>query len=191
MKIGGEEKYEWGKSGRVYMETPRLLIRDWKREDLFSFTEMNADPDVMEYFLATLSPEESRDMLGRITNEMEETGFGLYAVEEKESGDFIGFTGFHHLSFDIPFVSPVEIGWRIRAAYWNKGYATEAAMACLNYAKQKLPFKEVCSFTALLNKRSERVMQKIGMRKTGEFDHPAIESAHPLQRHILYKLEWS
>ena len=73
--------------------------------------------------------------------------------------------------------------------YRGKGYATEAASACLDYASDNLPFKTVYSFTAIPNKRSERVMQKIGMHFEKEFDHPLVEQGHWLCRHILYKIE--
>ena len=72
---------------------------------------------------------------------------------------------------------------------WGKGYATEAASACLDYASDNLPFKTVYSFTAIPNKRSARVMQKIGMHFEKEFDHPLVEQEHWLCRHVLYKIE--
>lgn len=71
---------------------------------------------------------------------------------------------------------------------WNKGYATEAAKACINYAKEQLSFKTIFSFTSLTNISSERVMQKIGMQKIKIFPHPTILDGHPLKEHVLYKL---
>ena len=96
----------------------------------------------------------------------------------------------HGVTFDVDFAPAIEIGWRLIPEVWNKGYATEAALACLEYAKTVLKLKELYSFTSLPNKRSERVMQKIGMVKTKEFDHPLVESGHPLLRHVLYKIEF-
>lgn len=170
-----------------HIETPRLILRDWKEEDIQPFARMNADGRVMEYFLKTLTDEESLSLYDRIREEFTACGFGLYAVECKENRHFIGFTGLHHFDFDVDFAPSIEIGWRLAPEAWGKGYATEAASACLEYARDILKLKEIYSFTSLPNKRSERVMQKIGMKKVKEFNHPLVDPSHPLYKHVLYK----
>ena len=80
----------------------------------------------------------------------------------------------------------MEIGWRLAKAYWNKGYATEGAKACLQYGYDKLGFQDVYSFTSQLNKPSIRVMEKIGLIKIGEFMHIKLEDENPLKPHVLY-----
>ena len=111
----------------------------------------------------------------------------MYAVEKRSTNEFIGYTGFMIPDF-VSFFSPcVEIGWRIKREEWNKGYATEAAKACLGYGFDKLKFDEVYSFTSILNLPSEKVMQKIGMMKLSEFAHPKLSLDHPLSPHVLYK----
>lgn len=172
----------------IYIETPRLLLRDWTAEDILPFADINSHPQVMKYFLKSLTEEESLDFYNRIRDEFSQYGYGLYAVEKKEDGAFIGYTGFHNIPFDVDFAPAVEIGWRIRYDDWNKGYATEAAKACLLYAKKHHLFKTIWSFTSLSNKSSERVMQKIGMKKEKEFPHPAVPDNHPLKKHVLYKI---
>ena len=171
----------------IYIETPRLLLRDWKEEDLRTFTQMNQDSHVMEFFLKKLTKEESRDFYNRINQEFREYGYGLYAIERKEDHSFIGYTGFHRITFDVDFAPGIEIGWRIGHEYWNNGFVTEAGKACMEYAKEHLPFSTVWSFTSLPNKRSERVMQKIGMTKVKEFPHPLVPVEHPLREHVLYR----
>lgn len=170
----------------MYIETPRLLLRSWKEEDVEVFSKMNRDPQVMKYFLKPLTEEESLAFYNRIKDEFNRCGYGLYAVEKKENGTFIGYTGFHEVSFKLDFVPDVEIGWRIVYEEWKKGYATEAAKACLSYAGECLPFSSIASFTSLVNKASERVMQKIGMQKWGTFPHPLVPDGHPLKEHLLY-----
>lgn len=172
----------------IYIETPRLLLRDWKEEDIPAFVQMNCDEQVMEFFLNTLTEIETVAFYHRIQKEFEEYGYGLYAVESKETHHFLGFVGFHRIGFDVDFAPGVEISWRLTREAWGKGYATEAAIACLNYAKNTLKFKELYSFTSLPNKRSERVMQKIGLQLEKEFDHPLVEEGHWLRRHVLYKI---
>ncbi|MPL77515.1 hypothetical protein SDC9_23371 [bioreactor metagenome] len=172
----------------LYIETPHLLLRDWKEEDIKPFAEMNMDANVMKHFLNPLSEEESLGFYNRICKEFKDFGYGLYAVEKKDNGEFIGYTGFHNFMFDVDFAPGVEIGWRLKYKDWNKGYATEAAKACIEYAKENLSFKTIWSFTSLTNKSSERVMQKIGMQKIKTFPHPSILDGHPLKEHVLYKL---
>lgn len=171
----------------IYIETPRLILRDWSAEDILPFADINSNPHVMKYFLKALTEEESLGFYNRIQNEFSQCGYGLYAVEKREDGAFIGYTGFHGIPLDIDFAPGVEIGWRLRHDDWNKGYATEAAKACLLYAKEHIPFDTIWSFTSLSNKSSERVMQKIGMTKVKEFPHPAIPDNHPLKEHLLYE----
>ena len=173
----------------IYIETPRLLLRDWKEEDLVPFAKMNCDSHVMKYFPKPLTKSESFHFYNRIRDEFTQYGYGLYAVEKKEDASFIGYTGFHQVPIGLDFAPGVEIGWRIRHEDWNKGYATEAAKACLLYATEHLSVKKLWSFTSLSNKSSERVMQKIGMTKIMEFPHPAIPDNHPLKEHVLYTIE--
>lgn len=177
------------KQMKQYIETPRLILRSWKEEDIPHLARMNSNDKVMEYFLKQLSYEETIAMYNQIQEEFAKYGFGAYAVAEKDTGNFVGFVGLHNVTFEVDFAPTVEILWRLLPEFWGKGYAKEAATACLNYAKDELKLKEVVSFTSLSNKRSEHVMQKIGMTRIKEFNHPLVEPNHPLYRHILYKAD--
>lgn len=107
----------------------------------------------------------------------------------KSDGCFIGYVGFHHFDFDADFSPGVEIGWRLARKHWGQGYATEAAKACIDYARKHRLFNEIYSFTTVCNRRSERVMQKIGMGRVSFFSHPSLPKGHKLEPHVLYKLE--
>lgn len=170
-----------------YMETSRLILREWTEKDIPEFARLNCNERVMEYFLKPLSYQETVLFYNRIQEEFQACGFGLYAVERKEDSAFIGYVGFHNVTFEVDFAPAIEIGWRLLPEFWGKGYATEAAKSCLEYAKNELKLKEIISFTSLPNKPSERVMQKIGMTQVKEFNHPLVEPSHSLCRHILYK----
>ena len=172
---------------KIHIETPRLLLREWEEADVAPFARMNADPRVMEYFPALLSLDETRRLYDRIRREFAECGFGLFAVQRVAEGDFIGFVGLHRIGFDADFTPGVEVGWRLSPAVWGRGYAPEAAAACLVHAREALGLERVYAFTALPNVRSQRVMRKIGMERVGEFDHPSLPPAHPLARHVLYE----
>ena len=173
-----------------YIETPRLILRDWQDSDLLPFTEMNADPKVMEYFVKPLTAEESSAFFLRIRNELADFGYGAYAVERKTDGKFLGFTGLHRIPFEADFTPGIEIAWRLSREAWGNGYATEAAAACLEYADKRLGLREIYAFTTLQNRRSERVMQKTGMQRIGIFDHPLLDTRHPLRKHVLYKINF-
>jgi ribosomal-protein-alanine N-acetyltransferase len=171
------------------IETQRLGLRSWSDADQTSFAEMNGDPQVMQFFPRTLSPQESLESLRRILLHFEKNKFGLLVVEHKESGQFMGFTGFQIPGFESFFTPAVEIGWRFKKQYWGQGFATEAARACLDYGFQTLEMKKIVSFTAAENKPSENLMKRIGMSYVTSFDHPLMERSSPLCRHVLYQIQ--
>jgi RimJ/RimL family protein N-acetyltransferase len=170
--------------------TPRLILRQWQDSDADPFAAMNADPQVMEFFPATMTREKSDEMLMRCQNLINERGWGIWAVELRETGEFIGFVGLHTPGYDLPFVPCVEIAWRLKVDAWGKGYCTEAARAALDAAFTHLGLSEIVAFTALPNVRSQAVMKKLGMIcDPGEnFMHPALEEGHWLREHCLYRL---
>ena len=171
-----------------YLETDRLVLRSWKPEDLPLFAAMNKDERVMRYFPSTLTDVQTESFYNRIQSEFQRKGWGLYAVELKSTGLFIGYVGLHEIGFDADFTPGVEIGWRLDADCHNRGLATESAKSVLKLAKEK-GLSRLYSFTAKLNLPSERVMQKIGMTKVGEFAHPNLPADSPLRAHILYRID--
>ncbi|WP_404335199.1 GNAT family N-acetyltransferase [Planococcus rifietoensis] len=175
-------------SGYLF-ESERLGFRWWKAPDREPFAAMNANPDVMEFFPKTLSRAESDALVDRIEVHFDEKGYGLWAVERKENGAFIGFIGLLDVNFDIGIEDATEIGWRLDQKFWKKGYATEGAKACLAYAFDELGKKEIYSFTSTVNTPSEIVMKRIGMEKVGEFEHPRVPEGSPLRKHVLYKIQ--
>ncbi|MCA9016129.1 MAG: GNAT family N-acetyltransferase [Planctomycetaceae bacterium] len=170
------------------METSRLILRQWRESDLDPFAKLNADPQVMQYFPATLSYEQSVQMVERIKIHFDEYGFGLWAVELKEDAQFVGFIGLSVPQFTAYFTPCIEIGWRLAVPFWNQGYASEGAQAVLEFGFTECYLKEIVSFTVPANKASRRVMEKIGMSYIDNFDHPALADGDPLKRHVLYRI---
>ena len=170
--------------------TRRLRLSDFSASHLPDLARMNADPEVMRYFPATLNPEESVALLQRITEHQRINGYSLFALHLKESDAFVGWCGLMVVPFEAHFTPAVEIGWRLNKIFWGKGLATEAAEAVLRLGFVELGLSEIVSFTAEFNQPSIRVMQKIGMQSEPKdaFDHPKLPTNHPLQRHILYRL---
>ena len=169
--------------------TGRLILRPWRESDLAPFAAMNADPQVMRFFPAPLSPSESDALAERIREHFDRHGFGLYAAELLDTGVFAGYIGLAVPRFQAHFTPCVEIGWRLAREFWNRGLATEGARAVLAYGFEVVALDEVVSFTATANTQSRRVMEKIGMQHDlkDDFDHPAIPEGHPLRRHVLYR----
>ncbi len=173
---------------RCLILTERLCLRRWIDSDSMPFIKMNKDMDVMEYFPNHLTDSESLELIDRINNSFENNGFGLFAVENKSTNEFIGFTGFSIPQFEAFFTPCVEIGWRFKKQHWGLGFATEAAEACIQFGFTTLGFDRIVSFTAAINKKSEQVMRRIGMSYITEFNHPKIESSDRLCRHVLYEI---
>jgi ribosomal-protein-alanine N-acetyltransferase len=172
------------------LRTARLALRAWTDADLEPFAALNADPQVMEFFPAPLARDESDRAAERIRAHFARHGFGLWAVGVVGEHPFIGFVGLGVPSFEAPFMPCVEIGWRLAHAHWGQGYALEAARAALDFAFGPLGLDEIVSFTSATNLRSQRVMERLGMRRApGEdFDHPRIPRESPLARHVLYRV---
>lgn len=170
------------------IETERLILRQWKKSDSLPFINMGLDPDVMKYLPNLLTENESLEIINKIEDVFDKKHWGFWAVELKETGEFIGFIGLHDQPEQFDFSPCVEIGWRLAKEHWGKGYATEGAKAALEYAFNKLKLKKVVSFTSLANKQSESIMKKIGMTKVSYFNHPEFSSTPDLEKHILYEM---
>lgn len=173
----------------IKISSPRLILRQWQDSDTAPFIQMCADDEVIRYFLKKLDASEATAFMQRLKDAIETRGWGLFAVELKATGEFIGFIGLHVHPPEFEMADAPEIGWRLLP--WNKGYATESAKAVLKYAFRTLRLEKVISFTARINTPSERVMQNIGLEKVGEFDHPLVSSDHILCRHVLYEKQRS
>jgi RimJ/RimL family protein N-acetyltransferase len=177
------------------LTTDRLLLREFLDRDRAPFAELNGDPLVMEHFPDPLTPDESDELVDRIGQRWAEDGLGLWAVERREDGAFLGFTGLAPPRFEAAFTPCVEIGWRLAAHSWGRGYATEAARAALRFGFEERGLEEILSWTVPANVRSRAVMERLGMTRdpAEDFDHPNIAADSPLRRHVLYRLsrrEW-
>lgn len=170
------------------LKTPRLGLREWTEKDTPPFIQMNLDLDVMRYYPRILTPKHTMDLIAKIEAHFKKYGYGLWAVDELVSGRFMGYIGLAEFNFDTDFSPGMEIGWRLSNEFWNKGYATEGAITVLKYAFSALELKLIYSFTTKTNKPSIRVMEKIGLKPAGEFNHPNMDLLNPLSRHVLYRL---
>jgi RimJ/RimL family protein N-acetyltransferase len=149
---------------------------------------MNADPEVREHLGDLMTRAQSDTSVARFRAEFDERGYGWWAVEELATSSFIGFAGLDLVDEGMPFTG-VEIGWRLARAAWGKGFATEAALATLDFAFKALALPEVLAVTTLGNVRSQAVMQRIGMTRdpADDFADPTVPDG-PWTRKVLYRI---
>ena len=169
------------------IRTERLLMRRWRESDREPFADLNADPLTMVYFPETLDRGASDELADRIESRFDRLGYGLWALETAETGQFIGFTGLSPMPDDVPGAGGTEVGWRLSRHAWHRGYATEAAKAALNVAFWGVGMTEIWSMTAVLNEPSQAVMRRIGLREVARFDHPRVPEGHPLRPHVTFQ----
>ena len=171
-------------------ETQRLRLRCWNKNDRPAFVKMNQDPVVMQHFPDVYSPERSNSLVDKMTEHHRAHGFTVWALERKDTGQFIGFAGTVWIPYELAFTPAVEIAWRLESKHWNLGFATEAARKSLDVAFNQFDIKEVVAMTTPGNTASLRVMQKLGMsyNPNDDFDHPNVPEDSRLRRHVLYRL---
>ena len=176
-------------SEKTYLfQSERLGFRNWTSADIEPLATLNADPTVMKFFPSTNTYEQTSAFVERMQAQFLAKGFCYFAVDELQSGNFIGFIGISAQNYPAHFTPCVDIGWRLQQSAWNKGYATEGAKRCLQYAFEVLTLEKIYAVAPKINLPSENVMRKIGMQKSGEFEHPALLDDERLKICVLYEL---
>jgi RimJ/RimL family protein N-acetyltransferase len=168
--------------------TARLVLRPWRTTDLSPFAEQNADPVVMQFITGVLTAEESNAYAEQAMSHLAQNGFCKWALELPGVAPFFGAFGLTYVKFEAAFTPAVEVAWRLNRQYWGKGYATEAAQATIADGFNRVGLPEIVSMTALPNTASMKVMERLGMSRSLEFDHPHHPEGDPLRRHVLYRL---
>ncbi len=172
------------------LETPRLLIRNWRDDDAAMFHRLNSDETVMEFFPFRRNFAEAEKLRIKLVAEISRLSFGFTAAQRKVDGVCVGFCGLVPPRLGRPFdENDIEIGWRLLPEYWGQGYATEAARAWLHFGFEAMALARIVSFAVADNLRSIAVMRRIGMRRAADldFDHPGVPDSHQhLKRHVTY-----
>ena len=165
----------------------KVVLRQWREEDLEPFAALNRDPEVMRFFPAMLTREQSDAFVRRQQGFITARGWGLWAVEV--DGAFAGFTGLSVPGFEAPFMPCVEAGWRLARAFWGRGVGFEAARQAVAFGFGQAGLDELVSFTSCGNLRSRRLMERLGFvhDPAGDFAHPNIPAGHELRPHVLYR----
>lgn len=171
------------------LQSKRLTLRQWEDRDLSPFAAMNNDAEVMRYFPATATREESEKLCQRLKQHISIHGWGWWAVEITATKEFIGTVGLMQTNFDSHFTPAIEIGWRLSKPHWGKGFAPEAAKRVLQFAFDELQLNHVVSFASTINVPSITVMEKLGMKRRGTFSHPNVAVDSSLNEHVLYQVD--
>jgi RimJ/RimL family protein N-acetyltransferase len=173
----------------VTLTGPRVTLRPWRLpEDLEPLFAINGDPEVMRYFQNTHDRAESDAWGRRIAENFGDRSYGFWVLDLPEEG-MVGVVGLQPVAFDAPFTPAVEIGWRIATRMQRRGLAEEAARIALAHAFGPAGLPRVVAFTPPANEPSWRLMEKLGMRREGTFEHPRLPDGHALRLHLLYAVE--
>lgn len=147
----------------IVAKTSRLILRHFTLDDVDALSVILSDPEVMRYSLdGTKTRSQTFHFIDNIIYYYQKYNFSLYAVIKKDNQELIGFCGLLPWKFDGN--KEVEIGYRLAKTEWEKGFATEAAVAIVDYAKEQLQLTELFCLIEPENKRSIRVAQKLGMK---------------------------
>lgn len=163
------------------------MLRRLMPEDRDGYVKMNRDPDVRKYFPGLLTSDESLAEMMYIEQHWNAYGFGPWALDVQ--GDFAGVLGLKWAPPDMPFAPDVELLYRLIPRFWGRGLATEGSFAALAFGFGELRLNTVIAFAVEANTASRRVMEKLGMVYSSDFDHPSIPELNPLRRHVLYSLK--
>lgn len=172
------------------IETGRLILREWRDEDIAPFHAICSDPVVMATLGPPMSLEQTAALVSRCHDDQARDGHCFWALERREDARLIGWCGLIRGSVG-PVAGKPELGWRLASDCWGHGYATEAAQAARDWAFANLPDDAVWAITTVGNAGSRAVMRRIGMthRPELDFDHPRIPEGDPLRRHVAYSLD--
>ncbi|ATE65523.1 GNAT family N-acetyltransferase [Rhizorhabdus dicambivorans] len=172
------------------IESDRLILRRWHERDAGPFLAMGNDPRVMEYLGPPMSRADVDAAIARQNGFLDTHGHCFWALERRDDGAFLGFCGIKPGAADTPVEGKAEIGWRLGAEHWGKGYAREAAEACLDHGWTALGFDRVWAITTIGNSRSWGLMERLGMTRHPELDfrHPLPGLEERLRPHITYSI---
>jgi [ribosomal protein S5]-alanine N-acetyltransferase len=154
-------------SRMVILETERLLLRQYNKEDIVSLHSMFSDAETMKYYPAPFSLKKTKNWIQKNKERYEEDGYGLWAVCLKETNELIGDCGL--VKQIVEGNMEVEIGYHINKKYWSQGYASEAAKGCMEFGLYQLGLNKLISIIDPMNIPSIRVAEKIGFSKEKEF----------------------
>ena len=172
----------------VHIETERLILRDLEEYDAKGIFELDSDPEVHEFLgkkpIKTI--EEAKQVIDFIRNQYVQNGIGRWAIIDKKTGDFIGWSGLKYEQGLRKDFSYYDLGYRLRKKYWGNGIATETAIESLKYGFEKLDLKEIGAAAEVNHLASNKILKKIGLKFIDTFDF----EGSPHNWYNIRKIEW-
>ncbi len=173
-----------------YLESNRIILRDWKDGDLEHFARINRDPMIMRFYPSPLDEAASTSLVKHFQQHIDKNGYGFFAAEDKETGKFMGFAGIAKVPSRVPCSPAIEIAWRLDYEYWGKAYASEAAQLLINHAFDTLNVPELVAYCVTDNQRAEHILKKIGFShdESSNFSYAPKRNAKAKNDYHLYRL---
>jgi RimJ/RimL family protein N-acetyltransferase len=176
------------------IETERLILRNWREEDIEPFLRHTNTPSVMRWLGGVKPEREAREIAReRILRWQDERGFTFWVVERKEDRELLGFCGLKLADGEgCAFIGEYEVGWRLREDAWGQGYAKEAAIASLDYAFHRLGAEQVVAITFQQNRPSWGLMERLGMKRRSDLDYddPRFPQLNPTMVYSIDRKGW-
>ena len=166
---------------KYHLETKRLIIREIREADFEGMFELDSNTEVHKYLgnNPIKTKEEAKNQIQFIRDQYKERGIGRFAVIEKKSGEFIGWSGFKLNKGEKEILNGfdnfIDIGYRFIPKYWKKGYGLEAAIACLDFGFKTLKYDIIYGAADLENIGSNKILQKIGLKFVNEFEYDSVK----------------
>lgn len=167
------------------IETPRLILRPYTVKDYDALYEIVSDPETMAHYPAPFTPEKTRSWIAWNLDNYEKYGFGLWAVERRDTGEFIGDCGLTLQNIDGEMLP--EIGYHIHKKYWRQGFGSEAARAVRDWAFENTDYNIVYSYMKYTNIGSYSTAIANGMHKVKEYPDPKNEISYA---YAITRQEW-
>jgi ribosomal-protein-alanine N-acetyltransferase len=157
---------------KIHLQTERFNIRDIEASDLDGMFDLDSNPNVHKFLgnSPIKTREEAKDMINNIRAQYQKFGIGRWAIADKESDEFIGWTGFKREEKLRPDRVYIDLGYRLREKFWGQGIATETALACLRYGFETLNFNEIYGCADINNMASNKILRRIGLQYIEEFE---------------------
>jgi RimJ/RimL family protein N-acetyltransferase len=174
-----------------WLETERLILRQWRDDDREPYADFLTDHEVGKWLGGPFNRQQAFERVTANAASLAETGLGRLAIERRADAQLIGYCGLVNVVGRPPIPDGLEIGWTIAPHAWGSGYAVEAARAVIADGFDRHGAMEILAFTGVANERSQAVAHRLGMTRRPEqdFDHPGLADDHPLKRHVVFALQ--
>ena len=173
---------------KIHLQTKDFITRDIEEDDLEGMFDLDSNSRVHKYLGENpiKTKDQARDIIKNIREQYDTNGIGRWAIEDKKTGEFIGWTGFRLEGKLRPDREYIDIGYRLREKFWGKGIATETALACLKYGFETLNYDKICGCAEIEHIASNKILQKIGLKYIEDFKF----EKHNLHWYVLTQEEW-